>query len=82
MFSKYVKTNRKNLNFSEYFYAKGVLVGIATQNFFLIIFLIITSSKDGFEFLGLTLLWFVVVAFSLAGICYFWSKSKEVSQDD
>ncbi len=67
----------KKSQIKEYFYAKGVLVGIATQNFFLIMFLIIASSKDGFEFFGLTLLWFIVVTFSGAGIFYFWSKSKE-----
>jgi ABC-type polysaccharide/polyol phosphate export permease len=64
----------------KYFYAKGVLAGIILQNIILIFFLTMISSKDGFEFLGLVPIWFLVITFSLASVVYFYLADKEVSK--
>jgi ABC-type polysaccharide/polyol phosphate export permease len=66
----------------KYFYAKGVLVGVMIQNILLFFFLIIISSEDGFEFLGLMPIWFFVITISLASVLYFYLADKEVSQNE
>ena len=66
----------------KYFYAKGVLVGVMLQNIFMFFFMIIISSKDGFEFLGLKPIWFILIVFSLASVVYFYSANKEVLQNE
>ena len=66
----------------KYFYAKGVLVGVMLQNILMFFFLAIISSKDGFEFLGLMPIWFIVITFSLASVVYFYLADKEVSQNE
>jgi len=73
------KMNKQQIR--DYFYARGILIGVMLQNIFLFFFLIIISSKDGFEFLGLMPIWFGVIVFSLSSIIYFYSINKEVSQD-
>jgi len=55
----------------EYYYAKGIFVGIIFQNILLVFFLIMISSKDVFEFFGLIIIWYIVITFSLASIIYF-----------
>jgi ABC-type polysaccharide/polyol phosphate export permease len=66
----------------KYFYAKGVLAGVMLQNILMFFFLIIISSKDGFEVLGLMPIWFIVVIISLASIVYFYLADKEVSRNE
>ena len=72
----------KNSQIKKYFYSKGILVGILSQNIFLLFFLIIISTKDGFDFLGLYPIWFIFVTFSICGILYFYLAQKEVSQNE
>jgi hypothetical protein len=67
----------KSEKIKKYFYAKGVFVGIMSQNIFLLIILIIISTKDGFEFFGLFPIWSIIIMFSLASTFYFYSKSKK-----
>lgn len=67
----------------KYFYVKGVVAGIMFQNIFIFWFLIIISSKDGFEFFGLTPIWIIVITFSLASVVvYFLLVNEEVSQNE
>jgi len=58
------------------------LAGVMLQNIPLIFFLIIISSKDGFEFLGLVPIWFLTITFSIASVVYFYLADKEVSQNE
>ena len=66
----------------KYFYAKGILAGLMVQNFFMLFFMIIISSKDGFEFLGLVPIWFLTITFSIASVVYFYLADKEVSRNE
>ncbi len=65
-------------------YAKGLLVGVGMQNFLMIFFLTIISTPDGFELLGLTIIWTITIFFTIMVITYYYQNRDKanISQED
>jgi len=68
------------VNKEEYAYAKGILVGIGLENFFMLCFLVVLSTPDGFSFFGLKPIWLIWLLFTMVGIIYFIQKRNKFAK--
>jgi len=65
---------RETTKEERYCYGKGILVATILQNSLLLFFLIIISTKEGYEFFGLFPIWAILTAMSIAAVIYYYKK--------